>query len=126
MAGWGDDPLMAELQAAITDGWIPTGVREEKDATGTSFDVVTADNEAKLRANVDMLERIGVEQLPNALLSRQIEVPRALRADHEADFHFLFEDGRLALGTLNPQSFGDIPFRPAHACHAPSVRESHG
>jgi hypothetical protein len=42
MAGWGDDPVMAELIAAISDGWEPTAVREERDATGTSFDVVTA------------------------------------------------------------------------------------
>jgi hypothetical protein len=40
MAGWGDDPVMAELQSAITDGWAPVAVKDERDATGTSFDVV--------------------------------------------------------------------------------------
>ena len=41
MAGWGDDPVMAELIQAIEDGWTPVKVRDERDATGTSFDVVT-------------------------------------------------------------------------------------
>ena len=49
MAGWRDDPVMADLQAAITDGWTPTKVSDERDSTGTSFDVVTVekDGEAK-------------------------------------------------------------------------------
>jgi hypothetical protein len=49
MAGWGDDPVMAELQQAIADGWKPAGVREERDASGTAFDVVTVgkDGESK-------------------------------------------------------------------------------
>ena len=42
MAGWGDDPVMTELQAAMADGWTPVRLREERDASGTSFDVVTA------------------------------------------------------------------------------------
>jgi hypothetical protein len=41
MAGWGDDPVMAELQQAIADGWEPSGLREEREGS-TSFDVVTA------------------------------------------------------------------------------------
>jgi hypothetical protein len=41
MAGWGDDPVMAELQQALADGWEPMRVTEEKDSTGTAFDVVT-------------------------------------------------------------------------------------
>ena len=41
MAGWGDDPVMAELIQAVEDGWTPVKVRDERDATGTSFDVVT-------------------------------------------------------------------------------------
>ena len=49
MAGWGDDPVMAELIGAIADGWQPTAVREERDATGTSFDVVTAEKGAETR-----------------------------------------------------------------------------
>ena len=40
MAGWGDDPVMAELQQAIADGWTPVAIRDERDATGTAFDVV--------------------------------------------------------------------------------------
>ena len=49
MAGWGDDPVMADLQADITDGWTPTKVSDERDSTGTSFDVVTVvkDSEEK-------------------------------------------------------------------------------
>ena len=40
MAGWGDDPVMAELQAAITEGWQPVRVTEDL-SSGESFDVVT-------------------------------------------------------------------------------------
>ncbi|HYV01019.1 MAG TPA: hypothetical protein VEM93_01565 [Actinomycetota bacterium] len=43
MAGWGDDPVMAELQASIEDGWTPVAVRDERDSTGTSFDIVTVE-----------------------------------------------------------------------------------
>jgi hypothetical protein len=43
MAGWGDDPIMAELQAALADGWTPVAVKDERDSTGTSFDVVTVE-----------------------------------------------------------------------------------
>jgi hypothetical protein len=32
---------MAELIQAVEDGWTPVKVRDERDATGTSFDVVT-------------------------------------------------------------------------------------
>ena len=49
MAGWGDDPVMAELQAAIFDGWSPVRVREESDATGTAFDVVTVSKDGEER-----------------------------------------------------------------------------
>ena len=49
MAGWGDDPVMAELQQAIADGWTPVGVRDERDATGTAFDVVVAEKEGEQR-----------------------------------------------------------------------------
>ncbi|CAN5338005.1 hypothetical protein BH20ACT24_BH20ACT24_19600 [soil metagenome] len=45
MAGWGDDPVMTELIAAIDDGWRPSAVREERDSSGTSFDVVTLEKE---------------------------------------------------------------------------------
>ena len=49
MAGWGDDPVMAELQAALADEWVPVRVRDERDATGTSFDVVTVSKEGEER-----------------------------------------------------------------------------
>ena len=47
MAGWGDDPVMAELQRALADGWKPVGVKDERDASGTSFDVVTVEKEGE-------------------------------------------------------------------------------
>jgi len=40
---------MAELQQAIGDGWEVTAVREERDATGTSFDVVTTARDGQER-----------------------------------------------------------------------------
>jgi len=49
MAGWGDDPVMAELQLALADGWEPVGVRDERDATGTAFDVVTVSKDGQER-----------------------------------------------------------------------------
>jgi hypothetical protein len=47
LAGWGDDPVMAELQRALADGWKPVGVKDERDASGTSFDVVTVEKEGE-------------------------------------------------------------------------------
>ena len=47
MAGWGDDPVMAELQAAIADGWTPVAVRDERESAGTAFDVVTVEKEGQ-------------------------------------------------------------------------------
>jgi hypothetical protein len=38
---------MAELQAAINDGWSPTAVRDERDASGTAFDVVTVEKDGE-------------------------------------------------------------------------------
>jgi hypothetical protein len=40
---------MAELQAALADGWAPVGVKDERDASGTSFDIVVVqkDDERK-------------------------------------------------------------------------------
>jgi hypothetical protein len=49
VAGWGDDPVMAELQGALQDGWEPVRVRDERDATGTSFDVVTVSKDGQER-----------------------------------------------------------------------------
>jgi hypothetical protein len=40
---------MAELQGAIAEGWSPVAVRDERDATGTSFDVVTVAKEQERR-----------------------------------------------------------------------------
>ncbi len=48
MAGWGDDPVMAELQAAIVDGFEPVSIREEREGS-TSFDVVTARKDGEER-----------------------------------------------------------------------------
>jgi hypothetical protein len=45
MAGWGDDPVMAELQQALADGWDPVKVAEERDTSGTAFDVVTVEKD---------------------------------------------------------------------------------
>jgi hypothetical protein len=39
---------MAELQQAVTDGWEPTGLREEREGS-TSFDVVTATKDGEER-----------------------------------------------------------------------------
>ena len=48
MAGWGDDPVMAELISAIDDGWKPVVLREEREGS-TSFDVVVAEKEGERR-----------------------------------------------------------------------------
>ena len=40
MAGWGDDPVMADLQSAIAEGWAPVEVREDTQTPGGPFDVV--------------------------------------------------------------------------------------
>jgi len=40
---------MAELQQALADGWSPRAVRDERDASGTSFDVVTVEKEGDRR-----------------------------------------------------------------------------
>jgi hypothetical protein len=49
MAGWGDDPVMAEVQSMLADGWVPSKVRDERDATGTAFDVVTLEKNGGTR-----------------------------------------------------------------------------
>ena len=49
MAGWGDDPVMADLQAACADGWVPVKVTDDRDSTGTSFDVVTVEKDGNQR-----------------------------------------------------------------------------
>ena len=40
MAGWGDDPVMSELNEALSGGWELVAIREEREGS-TSFDVVT-------------------------------------------------------------------------------------
>jgi hypothetical protein len=40
---------MAELQAAISDGWQPVEVKDERDSTGTSFDVVAVEKDGERR-----------------------------------------------------------------------------
>ena len=42
MAGWGDDPVMGELQNALDDGWTVTRISEDRSG-GESFDVVTVE-----------------------------------------------------------------------------------
>jgi hypothetical protein len=46
VAGWGDDPVMAELQQAIDGGWQPVKVSEEQSG-GESFDVVTVEKDGQ-------------------------------------------------------------------------------
>jgi hypothetical protein len=46
VAGWGDDPVMAELQQAMDDGWQPVKVSEEQSG-GESFDVVTVEKDGQ-------------------------------------------------------------------------------
>jgi hypothetical protein len=48
MAGWGDDPVMAELQDAIADGWKPVKVSEEENF-GEAFDVVTVEKDGQTK-----------------------------------------------------------------------------
>ena len=48
MAGWGDDPVMAELIQAIDDGWTPVTLHEDRES-GTSFDVVTVEKDGDRR-----------------------------------------------------------------------------
>jgi hypothetical protein len=38
---------MAELISAIDEGWKPTRVREERDSTGTAFDVVFVEKDGQ-------------------------------------------------------------------------------
>jgi hypothetical protein len=40
---------MAELQQALADGWEPVRVAEERDSTGTAFDVVIVDKDGEQR-----------------------------------------------------------------------------
>lgn len=54
MAGWGDDPVMADLQEALADGWEPVTIREDAGPPGGPYDVVTvrkADQERQFRSD---------------------------------------------------------------------------
>jgi hypothetical protein len=46
MAGWGDDPVMAELQSALDEGWQIARISEDRSA-GESFDVVTVEKDGE-------------------------------------------------------------------------------
>ncbi|MGH2739870.1 MAG: hypothetical protein ACRDH6_05240 [Actinomycetota bacterium] len=41
MAGWGDDPVLADLRQSIEGGWEPIRLTEDKETPGGPFDVVT-------------------------------------------------------------------------------------
>ena len=49
MAGWGDDPVMGQLIEAVAEGWMPVGLSEERDSTGTAFDVVRVEKDGESR-----------------------------------------------------------------------------
>ena len=48
MAGWGDDPVLAELRDLVAEGWQPVGIREEREGS-TSYDVVTVEKDGENR-----------------------------------------------------------------------------
>jgi hypothetical protein len=49
MAGWGDDPVLAELRDAVAEGWDPVEITEDRDAPGGPFDVVTVEKDGERR-----------------------------------------------------------------------------
>ncbi len=40
MAGWGDDPVLAELRQAIEDGYEVQEISEDRESAGGPYDVV--------------------------------------------------------------------------------------
>ena len=48
MAGWGDDPVLKELIEAISDGWAPKQIQEDRQG-GESFDVVSVEKDGERR-----------------------------------------------------------------------------
>ena len=48
MAGWGDDPTLAELRELVDEGWKPVALREEREGS-TSFDVVVLEKDDETR-----------------------------------------------------------------------------
>jgi hypothetical protein len=49
MAGWGDDPVLAELRDSIDDGWAPVRITEDRDTPGGPYDVVTVSKDGQER-----------------------------------------------------------------------------
>jgi hypothetical protein len=49
MAGWGDDPVSAELREAIEQGWKPVELHEDRETPGGPFDVVVAEKDGERR-----------------------------------------------------------------------------
>ena len=50
MAGWGDDPTLAELRQAVEeDGWEPVKLTEDRDPPGGPYDVVTVRKDGEER-----------------------------------------------------------------------------
>ena len=47
MAGWGDDPVSAELRTASADGWQVVKIHEDREGPGGPFDVVTAEKDGE-------------------------------------------------------------------------------
>jgi hypothetical protein len=47
MAGWGDDPVSAELREAIADGWQVAKIHEDRETPGGPFDVVTVEKDGE-------------------------------------------------------------------------------
>jgi hypothetical protein len=49
MAGWGDDPVLVELREAITEGWKPVRITEDRDPPGGPYDVVVVEKDGEKR-----------------------------------------------------------------------------
>jgi hypothetical protein len=47
MAGWGDDPVSAELRTAIVDGWQVVKIHEDRETAGGPYDVVTVEKDGE-------------------------------------------------------------------------------
>ena len=48
MAGWGDDPTLAELRDSVAEGWEPVSIREDRQGAD-SYDVVTVRKDGEER-----------------------------------------------------------------------------
>ena len=47
MAGWGDDPTLAELRDHVADGWEPVRITEDRESEGGPYDVVTVEKDGE-------------------------------------------------------------------------------